>query len=73
MKNDYVAWLDGTSVARGSLADVRAKAKAIFESDRWQEHGARDGRSVLKITRGARQYFVEAQTLHHSEAFNRPF
>lgn len=59
---DYIAWLNGCSVARGTLAQVEAKAREIFATPRWQEHHA-DKPTVLRITRGARQSFVKSVEL----------
>jgi len=60
----YIAWLNGTSVARGTEQEVRDKAIAIFNSDSWQQWGARTGRpTYLRITRGARQTEVSLEEL----------
>lgn len=65
--NDYISWLVdtktgiATSIARGTLRAVREKAEAVFRSPEWQEHGAIP--CALRITRGARQYFVSSVIL----------
>ena len=53
---DYIAWLNGASVARGTLAQVRAKAIEIFKSEGHKE-------TILRITRGSGQYFVSSEVL----------
>jgi hypothetical protein len=63
MSRDYIAWLrvgnaPACSVARGSLAEVRAKARAVFETPLWQEN--HDEPTQCRITKGARQSFVES-------------
>lgn len=57
--HSYVAWLDGQSVARGTLADVERLARETFATPRYQEwrHGQP---STLRITRGPRQLFVKS-------------
>jgi hypothetical protein len=57
----YIAWLDGYSVAVGSLAEVRAKAREIWASELFQKY-AKDC-TVLKVTTYGRQSFVESITL----------
>ena len=59
--SDYVAWLNGQSVARGSLATVEAKAREIAATPRYLEWTP--GTIILKITRGARQLFVKSIVL----------
>lgn len=58
--NDYTAWLNGQSVARGTISQVETRAKAIAETENFREFGFIDGRATLKITRGARQLFVKS-------------
>lgn len=68
MKNDYVAWLGGQSVAVGGLREVREKALSIAALPTFLQFGyTANGTVQLKITRGARQYFVESQILHKPE------
>ena len=57
---DYTAWLNGQSVASGTLREVDKKAKAIFLSENWQTF---EGETTLRITRGARQLFVKSVIL----------
>ena len=63
MKN-YVAWLDGQSVATGTLREVQDKAKQIFRSNNWQAFEG--NQATLKITRGPRQLFVKSIILQGS-------
>lgn len=56
----YTAWLNGNSVARGSLADVERKAREIANSPLWLEWNQH---TVMKITRGPKQLFVKAINL----------
>ncbi len=58
---DYVAWLNGTSVASGTLAEVERKAKEIFKSALWQENEGTT--ATLRITRTAKQLFVTSKIL----------
>ena len=55
---DYVAWLNGQSVATGTVREVQAVAERIFRSDNWQTFEG--SQATLKITRGARQLFVKS-------------
>ncbi len=57
---DYVAWLNGTSVARGTLKEVDAKARRIADSSLWKEFHVS---TTLKVTRGTRQLFVSSVRL----------
>lgn len=57
MKN-YVAWLNGQSVATGTIREVQAKAEQIFQSEKWQTFEG--PQATLKITRGPRQLFVKS-------------
>ncbi|SRR5216683_8093907 len=60
----YIAWLNGCSVARGTEADVRAKAIAIFNTPLWQQTVTKHGKPTeLRITSGARQTLVSSETL----------
>ena len=60
----YIAWLNGASVARGPLDQVRRAAIAIFNTERWQETVTTHGKpTVLRITRGARQIEVSSEQL----------
>ena len=58
--NEYIAWLNGNSVARGTLTQVEAKAREVFATPHFQEWGLKNGAAVLRITRGARQMFVKS-------------
>lgn len=60
---DYIAWLDGHSVARGTLSHCRDKARAVFNSECWRLVETKP-HATLRITRGARQSFVESIILH---------
>lgn len=60
---DYEAWLNGYSVARGTLANVELVARKVYATPNWQEFEASKGPTTLKITRGARQLFVKAIVL----------
>lgn len=65
----YIAWLNGTSVARGTEQEVRAKAIEIFNSDSWQQWGVRTGRATeLRITKGARQSLVSSERLQDNQS-----
>lgn len=57
----YVAWLDGHSVAVGTLSGVEAKARQIFHSENYQRFCGPT--TTLKITRGPRQLFVKSIVL----------
>src|SRR5216684_5628922 len=60
----YIAWLNGTSVARGTEEDVRDKAVRIFNSARWQETVTARGKATeLRITKGMRQTLVTSEPL----------
>ena len=58
--NDYVAWINGSSIARGTLAEVERKARAHIASPEWQAYGLKDGGTFMRITRGPRQSFVKS-------------
>lgn len=60
--NDYTAWINDTSVARGTLSHVKAKAREIFNTPRWQAMEYHS-EAKLRITRGARQLFVSSEIL----------
>ena len=60
---DYIAWLNGCSVMRGTLKQVRAHAIEIYKSDLWQARNG-DKETKLRITRGPRQLFVSSEVLH---------
>ena len=61
--NDYIAWLNGTSVQRGTLAQVERVAREIAATPRWKEY--HEGQpTTLRITRGARQMFVKSIILN---------
>ena len=57
---NFIAWLNGVSVACGTLRDVEARAREIFSSVLWQTHEGSKGQTVLRITRGSRQSFVKS-------------
>ena len=63
----YIAWLNGTSVARGTLADVEAKAREIAATPRWRAWHAT---TTLRITRGARQLLVKSIIIDPSQMEN---
>lgn len=56
----YIAWLNGTSVATGSISEVEAKAREIAASDQWQQHNSA---TTLKITTYGKQQFVKSVVL----------
>ncbi len=56
---DYVAWLNGQSVARGTLSHVDAEARKIAATPAYQEWEGPKG-ITLRITRGAEQLFVKS-------------
>lgn len=58
---DYIAWLNGQSVAMGTLREVEEKARVIADSEDWRRW---EKKTTLKITRGARQYFVKSIELY---------
>ena len=58
---DYTAFLNGTSVAHGTLKHCRDYAREVFASPRWQEWCG--PKATLRIVRGARQYLVESVIL----------
>lgn len=65
---DYIAWLNGTSVARGTESQVRDAAKKLAASERWQQTVTGRGRdTVLRITRGPKQLFVSSVILYHGK------
>lgn len=58
----YIAWLNGTSVKRGDVAEVTAYAIEVFNSQAWQDrHQGKP--TILRITKGARQTLVSEVTL----------
>ena|SRR5882724_13115214 len=60
----YIAWLNGTSVARGTEQEVRSKAIEIFNSYSWQQTVTERGKPTeLRITKGARQSLVASEQL----------
>ena len=59
--NDYVAWLGGASVARGTLTEVERKAREVFATPLYQEFAKAE--TTLRITRGTRQLFVKSIVL----------
>ena len=66
--NDYIAWLNETSVARGTLAHVERIAREIAATPRWQEAESHRGPTTMRITRGARQMFVKSVVLTNGSA-----
>jgi len=54
----YIAWLNGCSVASGSLAHCKAEAAKVVRSARWQSR--HPGPATVRITQGARQLFAAA-------------
>lgn len=62
-QRNFVAWLNGCSVAVGSLKDVERRARDVHASALWQEHEAPKG-TTLRITSGARQAFVKSVVLN---------
>lgn len=56
----YIAWLNGFSVARGTLLEVEQKAMEIIASPSYQEFGFRNGKTELKITKGSRQIYLKS-------------
>ena len=60
---DYIAWLNGQPVAKGTMREVELKAREIFSSALWQEFEVPKGPTVLKITRGPRQLFAKSVIL----------
>jgi len=61
MNQKYIAWLDGHSVALGSLSYVEARAREIFHSEDYQRFCGPT--ATLRITRGSRQLFVKSVIL----------
>lgn len=59
----YIAWLNKTSVASGSLEDVRKEALEIFNSKAWQ---ARHKETVLRITTYGTQRLISSEVLSKS-------
>jgi hypothetical protein len=57
---DYVAWLNGQSVAVGTLSHVESKAREIASTPLMI---ANEKEAVMRITRGARQMFVKSVVL----------
>lgn len=56
--NDYIAWLDHDSVARGTLREVERKAREVFNSEDYQRYLTKP--VTLRITRGARQLLAKS-------------
>lgn len=59
----YIAWLNGTSVARGEMDSIRHRALKIFFSDAWQQTH-QNKITTLRITKGARQQEVSSEVLN---------
>lgn len=67
--NNYVAWLSyenneehEQSVYRGTLKECKNQARKIHESDNWKAW-ANNRKTHVKITRGAKQFFVTSYIL----------
>jgi hypothetical protein len=59
----YIAWMNGTSVKRGTLLECEAHARRIFNTPAWRDtHIGRE--TVLRITWGARQTLVSETIMH---------
>ena len=58
----YIAWLNGTSVAVGTLTHVRTKAIEIFQSPNWQAFEAHKG-TILRVSTYGAQKFVSSEVL----------
>ena len=69
--NNYIAWMNhadrapdggvrsiGTSVARGTLKQVKKRAKEIAATEMWREFHPNG--TKITITRGAKQLFAAA-------------
>jgi hypothetical protein len=60
----YIAWLNGTSVQRGTIEECMSVAQAIFDSKAWRDTVTAHGRkTVLRITKGARQMLVSERVM----------
>lgn len=55
--NGYMAWLNGASVAVGTMREVEAKAREIAATPLWREWNPT---TTLRITSGARQLFCKS-------------
>ena len=53
---NYIGWLNGHSVARGTRLQVEQKAREVFETPLYQDWAKPE--TLFKITRGAKQLFV---------------
>ena len=60
--NNYIGWLGGHSVARGTRREVEDKARKVFETPLYQEWAKPE--TLFKITRGSRQLFVCSYVWH---------
>jgi len=59
----YIAWLNSTSVAVGTKAQVERKAREIAHSELWLEH--QRGPTTLRITTYGAQKFVSSVVLNN--------
>jgi len=64
VKTNYIAWLNGQSVAMGALEDAERKARAIAATPLWRQWNAK---TTLRITRGTRQTLVKSIVLEETE------
>ena len=60
----YIAWLNGCSVKRDTVDEVKNAAIAIFNSAAWKQTVTDHGKPTeLRITKGARQTWVSQEQL----------
>jgi len=57
---DYTAWLNGHSVATGTLSQVERKAQEVASTPLWIMN---EKEAILRITRGHKQLFVKSVVL----------
>lgn len=62
----YIAWLNGQSVARGTLPYVTTIARRIHATELWRESEGHKG-TILRITRGPAQVPVRTIILSEPE------
>jgi hypothetical protein len=61
----YIAWMNGTSVKRGTVEECESAARTIFQSKSWRDTVTSCGRiTTLRITKGARQTLVTERVMH---------
>lgn len=62
MSAQHIAWINGASVAIGSLEDVERKALETIATPRWQEFNPQ---TILRITFGTAQHTVKEYTIQN--------